>query len=431
MSILNVAVIGAGTSGLCAAKHCLEQGFKVTVYEQTEAIGGIWWYTDKTGKDEYGLNIHSAMYKSLRTNLPHQVMCFPDFSYPSDTLPYPPYPIVFDFLNSYVDHFKIREHIKLRHNIVRINPLDGGQWEILVKDLPNNHYDTIIYDVVLVCNGHYHTPRIPDVCGSDDFKGKFMHSHDYRKPEAFQNETVLVIGAGPSGTDLVTDISKYAQRVTFSQHKVPNETPEQFAKRESVMPDKVTLQEDVKRFTETGAEFLNGTHQTFSIVIFATGYKYSFPFLSVDTGITVDDNFVQPLYKQIINIEHPTMAFIGIPFHSPNSHMYDLQVRFALKFISGAKKLPSKAEMLKDMRAQTQIHWNKGYRKHQTHFLADEQREYFVQVAETAEIKNLPLVLSQMHFDSRVTMSKSPKDYRKYRYTIVDDKTFTKERYED
>lgn len=65
-SVLNIAVIGAGTSGLCAAKYALQQGFKVTVYEQTETIGGTWWYTDKTGKDQYGINIHTAMYQGLR-----------------------------------------------------------------------------------------------------------------------------------------------------------------------------------------------------------------------------------------------------------------------------------------------------------------------------------------------------------------------------
>lgn len=64
--ILNVAVIGAGTSGLVSAKYLLAQGYNVTVYEQAEQFGGIWWYTDKTGKDQYGQNIHSAMYQGLR-----------------------------------------------------------------------------------------------------------------------------------------------------------------------------------------------------------------------------------------------------------------------------------------------------------------------------------------------------------------------------
>lgn len=63
---LNVAVIGSGPSGLVSAKYALAQGFDVTVYEQHYELGGIWAYTDKIGKNRFGVNIHSPMYKYLR-----------------------------------------------------------------------------------------------------------------------------------------------------------------------------------------------------------------------------------------------------------------------------------------------------------------------------------------------------------------------------
>lgn len=226
-------------------------------------------------------------------------------------------------------------------------------------------------------------------------------------------------------------IAKFADRVTSSQHKRPHETPDELAKRKSLVEANVTLQEDVKRLTETGAEFIDGTHQTFSTIVYGTGYNFTFPFLNVDTGITVDDNFVQPLYKQIINIAYPTMAFVGIPFHLVTTLGYDLQARFALKFLSGEKTLPPKEKMLMDMRANTQVHWNKGYRKHQTHFLGPEQKEYFRQLAEVAGLETVPDVLTAMHYDSRQSMNKDPLNFRKYRYNIVDEKTFIKERYID
>lgn len=65
-SIQNVVIIGAGTSGLVAAKHCIDNGLNVTVYEQNEELGGVWYYTDEVGKNKYGFNIHSSMYKGLR-----------------------------------------------------------------------------------------------------------------------------------------------------------------------------------------------------------------------------------------------------------------------------------------------------------------------------------------------------------------------------
>lgn len=75
------------------------------------------------------------------------------------------------------------------------------------------------------------------------------------------------------------------------------------------------------------------TNKMFSSIFFRVlGYKYSYPFLSVDCGIHVDDNFVQPLYKQIFNINHPTMAFIGLTKSAINFHLFDLQVNLSTNF---------------------------------------------------------------------------------------------------
>lgn len=63
---MKVAIIGAGTAGICSAKHCLENGLNVIVFEQTKFIGGTWVYTDETGLDENGLDIHTSMYKGLQ-----------------------------------------------------------------------------------------------------------------------------------------------------------------------------------------------------------------------------------------------------------------------------------------------------------------------------------------------------------------------------
>lgn len=63
---LKIAVLGAGLSGLCAAKYAKQSGHLVTIFEQSGEIGGTWVYTDSIGKDEYGLNIHTSMYHNLR-----------------------------------------------------------------------------------------------------------------------------------------------------------------------------------------------------------------------------------------------------------------------------------------------------------------------------------------------------------------------------
>lgn len=103
-----------------------------------------------------------------------------------------------------------------------------------------------------------------------------------------------------------------------------------------------------------------------------------------------------------------------------------MQARFALKYISGAIKLPSKTQMIFDMQTQAQIHWNKGYSKNKTHYLGWEQREYCNQISETAEIKNMPEVLLSVFEDHLETVKREPYTFRKYRYLIVDEKTFEK-----
>lgn len=287
-------------------------------------------------------------------------MEYEDLSYPNGTKGYPPQPEVLKYLHTYADRFDIKKHIKFNHSVIRVLPIKNDKWEIIVRDVVNNKYEKKVFDFVLVASGHFFAPRYPDIEGIDGFQGKKLHSHDYRRSEDFADESILLIGAGPSGMDLAGQLSQVAERITFSQHKKPNETKEARADRERLMPPKTTLQDNVVRFTATGAEFIDGTHQTFSVVIFATGYDFKFPFLSVDTGIHVDNNYVEPLYKQIFNIEHPTMAFIGVPFTAGTNRMMDLQVRFAMKFLTGEKKLPTKAEMLNDMNERMQKHWNKG-----------------------------------------------------------------------
>lgn len=134
-----------------------------------------------------------------------------------------------------------------------------------------------------------------------------------------------MIGAGPSGMDLANEISKVAKRVSLSHHQNP--------KPKTVFASNVDMRPDVKRLTENSAVFVDGSEQTYSVIVYCTGYKYTFPFLSVDCGISVDENYVKPLYKHCININHPTMALIGVPFYVCASQMFDLQVNI-LQFFS-------------------------------------------------------------------------------------------------
>ena len=51
-----------------------------------------------------------------------------------------------------------------------------------------------VFDAVMVCTGHHVHPHIPKIYGMEDFRGPKLHSHEYKRPEPFQDKRVLVIG---------------------------------------------------------------------------------------------------------------------------------------------------------------------------------------------------------------------------------------------
>lgn len=87
-------------------------------------------------------------------------------------------------------------------------------WEITTVNVKTKDSCTAKYDAVIVCNGHYSDPFIPDVKGREKFCGKQWHSHDYREPSCFIGKKVLVVGAGPSGVDIAAQVAPVANKVT-------------------------------------------------------------------------------------------------------------------------------------------------------------------------------------------------------------------------
>ncbi|XP_031619198.1 dimethylaniline monooxygenase [N-oxide-forming] 3-like [Contarinia nasturtii] len=386
---LNIAVIGAGASGLASAKNALEQGHKVVIFEKGPRLGGIWWYTNRVGKDEYGVEIHTPMYQGLRTNTPCETMEFPGIQFSNRTTKYPTSDVVWNYLNSYAKKFNVTKHIKYHHLVEKVHPIKNKRWKITVKDLPNKRTNTNTYDAVFVCTGVCSSPRFPNYNGT--FNGYTLHSHDYRSPEHFEGKDVLVVGDGVSGTDIANKLLTTARTVTLSARgRLPLDNNSMEWSDDEEDGDEIIRKCDVKCLTADGAEFVDGTHCNFSVIIYATGYLYAYPFLNESSSIHTENNYVRPLYKQIINIEHPTMAFIGIPSGGMHNVMVDLQARFALKFLSGDKKLPTKDEMTMDTWTQIQNRMTENYPLNRFHALKMGRDEYYTDLADTADIQHIP-----------------------------------------
>lgn len=414
-------VVGAGVAGICAAKCALQAGgsdAQVVVFEQTDQLGGTWVYTDATGEDKHGLKIHSSMYSGLWTNLPKEIMGFPDYEMRQQRRSYIHSSEVLQFVKEYASHFEVVKHVRFEHLVEEVKPFESDQWEITVKDLKSNETEKMIFDYVLVCNGHYFIPALPEFPGKGDFIGIQLHSHDYRKPDIFKNLKVLVIGAGPSGKDLVFAAAVQADTVFFSHHV--------HGKMEGItFPANVIQVPDVARINEKNVEFADGTVQSIDLILYCTGYRYGFPFLHDACGIEIDDNWVKPLYKHVLNINHPTMAFIGIPYYVCTTLMFDLQARFVMRYYSGSKALPTREEMLADHEAEMGTRWAKGYSKRQAHAMGGEvQGAYYADLASTAGIEPIPPVMTKMHIASNRRKNEDLRNYRNDVFRVLDGNEF-------
>lgn len=71
----------------------------------------------------------------------------------------------------------------------------------------NSSSSTRVFDAVVVANGHYSVPRFPQLPGLAEFPGLVMHAHNYRRPERFGGQTVVLVGASSSGVDIAEEIA--------------------------------------------------------------------------------------------------------------------------------------------------------------------------------------------------------------------------------
>ncbi|XP_053607588.1 senecionine N-oxygenase isoform X2 [Plodia interpunctella] len=416
-----VCVIGAGAAGLCAARHLLVQETvsEVDVLEQAAQLGGTWVYTEKVGYDDFGLPIHTSMYKSLRTNLPKEVMGFPDFPVPESEKSYLPAKEMLAFLQLYADKHGVTSHIKYNQHVQLVIPKAGpaGElWDVSFKDLRTGVSQTKEYDYIFVCNGHYNTPFIPSIPGLKEYEGDVMHSHDYRVPEIFSNKRVLVIGAGPSGMDIALEITNVTDKVILSHHL--KEQPK------TVFPDNLVQKPDVIKLEGRTAYFQDGSFEDVDVVFLCTGYLYNFPFLHESCGIVVEDNCVEPLYKHLVNIYHPTMCFIGVPYYVCAFSMFDLQVRYYVQSMNGSFQLPTSEQMAEHWEEEKKERASRGYTKRQAHMMGPDQERYYASLATEAGTQCLPSVLTKIREESSNRFLHNLKNYRQDIYKIIDDNTY-------
>ncbi|MFF3786964.1 NAD(P)-binding domain-containing protein [Streptomyces sp. NPDC001933] len=192
--------------------------------------------------------------------------------------------------------------------------------------------------------GEYGTPFVPDVPGQADFGGRILHAADYRSPDAFAGQRVVVVGGGNSAIQIVAELGSLADTTLVTRRpigwtpqrplgqdlhwwlkhtrldiapirrllaKVPVAVPDDGHHRTALDQHGVDRRDVFSRFTADGIVWADGTKEEVGAVLLATGYRLAFPYL---TGSGVLATNGAPLHQGGLSPAVPGLAFVGMEF---------------------------------------------------------------------------------------------------------------------
>lgn len=381
-----LAIIGAGPSGLAAAKNAIQAGLSVTVFEKNTKVGGNWVFDDTTG--------HSSVYENTHIISSKTLSSYEDYPMPDHYPDYPGHRLVQAYFEDYARHFGVMERIRFGCAVESADPNPDGSWTLAVSgpDGPETH----TFSHLMVANGHHWHPRWPAVPGT--FDGKLLHSHDVKRiDDSWRGKRVVVVGAGNSAADVAVETSRIADAVFLSMRSAQWFIPKYLfglpsdvlALRSRWMPRRLrqhalslllrlvqgdyakmglpknarpvlshhpTVNSDLldvirhrrvvpkpglARYEGDAVVFSDGSREKADIVVAATGFKVTFPFFGDRFADWADATSI-PLYRKMMHPDYPTLYFIGL--FQPLGCIWplaDWQARIACAEITGRYQRPA------------------------------------------------------------------------------------------
>ena len=99
---MKILVVGAGPAGLAAGRQALpfldREDTQLSIVEKSDKIGGIW-----NGEHQ------SPVYRDLHTNLPKELMAFPDLEFQEESKSYVHHSSVTTYLQQYAETFNLQK----------------------------------------------------------------------------------------------------------------------------------------------------------------------------------------------------------------------------------------------------------------------------------------------------------------------------------
>ncbi|KAG5356247.1 Thiol-specific monooxygenase [Yarrowia sp. B02] len=402
--MVTAAIIGGGASGAVTIDTLRKQGVHVTLFERRNVLGGVWVFDAEPGQltvvpgrtedqadlasntpdfdgIEPGESIHTSpgeynrqtfenphryeptpTFESLSTNVPERVMTYSDKPkwnwHEKQSAEYP-------LETRFVHHSTIQKYIEqyfqpnidlvqFSTTVEKASKTPDGKWTLISRTqlATEDVWTQTKYDHLIVATGHYHVPYIPDAPGIQLayrlYPSRIVHSKHFRESDldSYRDKSVVIVGSRASGADLVSLLAPFAkqtiQSVRASKGPIFKKT---FANQ-----DKVVRAGEVVSYVckDGGFDVETADGQTFSpdVVIYCTGYQYSYPFLRDEIPHLTDGVILPDVYLHTFYTPDPSLAFVGVPVDAVSFRAFEYQAVWVARYITGQVELPSVEKQL-------------------------------------------------------------------------------------
>ncbi|MEY2232087.1 flavin-containing monooxygenase [Streptomyces sp. BF23-30] len=212
-----VYVIGAGPGGLAAAAALRARGVRAVVVEKSDGVGASW----------------RRHYDRLRLHTTRRLSALPGLPMPRRFGRWVSRDDVVRYLEKYAEFHELE--LVTGVEVTRIEPATSGPDGESGNGAGGGNGDgdgwilhasggrELAAAAVVIATGYNHTPALPDWPGRDTYEGRLLHAREYRNPQPYAGQDVLVVGVGNTGAEIAVDLVEGgAARVRLAVRTAPH-----------------------------------------------------------------------------------------------------------------------------------------------------------------------------------------------------------------